>query len=193
MRSSPPTFFSTPARFRAWLRQHHSRETELWVGYFKKGTGKPSITWPESVDEALCFGWIDGIRKSVDADAYTIRFTPRKTKSIWSDVNTRRATALIESGEMQPAGLRAFNAREAARAGIYAYERVESAVFSPAESKSFRANAAAWRGWESMPPSYRRVATHWVISAKRAETRALRLATLIADSAAGLRIGPMRR
>lgn len=187
-----PTFFATPAVFGAWLRKHHANETELLVGFHKKQSGKPSMTWPESVDEALCFGWIDGVRRAFDADSYTIRFTPRKTRSIWSDVNTKKALALIETGRMQPKGLEAFEARDEQRAGIYAFER-KAAALSDAEVARFRKKAKAWAFWESQPAGYRRTAAHWVASAKRAETRARRFATLLEDSAAGLRIGQLRR
>jgi uncharacterized protein YdeI (YjbR/CyaY-like superfamily) len=191
--ATAPTYFATPAAFRRWLARHHARETELWVGFHKKGSGTPSITWPESVDEALCFGWIDGLRKSVDADRYMIRFTPRKRNSIWSVVNTRRAQALIEAGRMQSAGLAAFEARTAERSGVYAFERREAATLEAGEEAAFRRHRAAWRYFESCPAGYRRTALHWVTSAKRAETRARRLATLIEDSSAGRRLKQLRR
>jgi len=178
----PPTFFETPAHFRSWLEAHHATASELLVGFYKRGSGKASITWPESVDQALCFGWIDGVRKRVDDESYTIRFTPRKRGSIWSAVNIGRATELIELGLMRPAGLRAFEARSEEKSRIYAYER-ETAAFAPADEKRFRANRAAWRWFGEQPPGYRRVITYWVVSAKRPETRARRLATLIDASA----------
>jgi len=187
-----PTFFATPAEFRRWLKQHHRTATELWVGFHRTGTGRPSLTWPESVDEALCFGWIDGIRKSLDAGSYVIRFTPRRKGSIWSTVNTRKAQALIRDGRMQPAGLAAWEARSPERSGVYSFER-EAASFTPAETKQFKANKPAWKFWEAQPPGYRKTATHLVVSAKRVETRAKRLATLIEDSAAGQRIAQLRR
>lgn len=187
-----PTFFATPADFRRWLKQHHHTERELWVGFHKKGSGRPSITWPESVDEALSFGWIDAIRKSLDADSYVIRFTARKQGSIWSNVNIRKAQELIRDGRMQPAGLKAYEARDPLKSGIYSFER-EAAAFNAAELKQFKANRPAWKFWESQPAGYRKVATHWVRNAKREETRAKRLATLIEDSAAGLRIAQLRR
>lgn len=187
-----PTFFATPADLRRWLKQHHKNAPELWVGFHKKGTGRPSITWPESVDEALCFGWIDGIRKSLGADSYVIRFTPRKKGSTWSTVNTRRVAELIRDGGMLPAGLEAFEARDPKRSGIYSFER-EAAMFDAAQLKLFKANKTAWKFWESQPPGYRKIATYWVVSAKQEETRAKRLATLIADSAAGVRIAQLRR
>jgi uncharacterized protein YdeI (YjbR/CyaY-like superfamily) len=187
-----PTYFATPAAFRRWLTQHHARETELWVGYFKKGSGQPSMTWPESVDEALCFGWIDGIRKSVDAERYMIRFTPRRKDSIWSTVNTRRARELVEEGRMRPAGLAAFEARSERKTGVYAFEQRDEARLHPVSAAAFRRGRAAWKSFSAMPPGYRRTAIHWVMSAKREETRARRLAILIADSAAGRRIKQLR-
>jgi len=193
-RAPTATFFATPEAFRAWLLAHHESARELWVGFYKKGSGRPSITWPESVDEALSFGWIDGVRKSLGEEAYVIRFTPRKRTSIWSNVNIGRAQELIRAGRMQPAGLRAFEARDAKRSGIYSFEQQrESAAFDAREEKQFRASTKAWKFFESQPPGYRRLATWWVISAKRPETRAKRLAALIRDSAAGERIGPLRR
>ena len=188
-----PRFFATPARFRRWLTKHHTTAAELWVGFHKKGTGRPSLTWPESVGEALCFGWIDGIRKSLDADSYVIRFTPRRKGSAWSAVNTRRAQELIENGRMQPAGLHAFEARDPDKSGIYSFERRTAAVFDPECEARFKRNRAAWTFFQSRPPGYRRTATWWVISAKREETRAKRLGRLIDDSAARRTIGPLRR
>lgn len=188
-----PAYFSTPAAFRRWLTRHHAREAELWVGYYKKGTGVPSITWPESVDEALCFGWIDGVRKTVDEARYMIRFTPRRPGSIWSNVNIAKIQALIAAGRMRPAGIAAFEARSAARSGVYSFERSDEARLETAEAAAFRRERAAWRFFEAQPPGYRRTALHWVTSAKLAETRARRLATLIADSAAGHRIKQLRR
>lgn len=187
-----PVFFRTTAAFGRWLDAHHASATELWVGFHKVHTGKPSLTWPESVDEALCVGWIDGIRKSLGDDAFMIRFSPRKAASIWSDVNTRKAKTLIKAGRMRPAGLAAFRMRDAKRAGVYAFER-KNAALSAAELAAFRREAKAWKFWEAQPPGYRRTASHYVASAKRPETRARRFATLLADSAAGLRIGLLRR
>jgi uncharacterized protein YdeI (YjbR/CyaY-like superfamily) len=187
-----PLFFTRPEDFRRWLAAHHQSAKELWVGFHKKGSGRPSITWPESVDEALCFGWIDGIRRSLDADSYVIRFTPRKPGSTWSSVNTRRATALLRSGRMRPAGRRAFEARDPEKSGIYSFERAAATLSAAAEAR-FKANAKAWAFFQSQPPGYRRTAVHWVSSAKQEATRERRLDTLIADSEAGLRIGPLRR
>jgi uncharacterized protein YdeI (YjbR/CyaY-like superfamily) len=185
-----PTFFSTPAAFRAWLETHHETAPELLVGFYKKDSGKPSITWPESVDEALCVGWIDGIRRSLGPEAYTIRFTPRKATSIWSRINVNNVERLTKEGRMRPAGLRAYAARTAARTGVYSFERYKAARLTAAEEKALRANRKAADFFERQPPWYRRVAVHWVTSAKRDETRARRLAVLIEDSAAGRRIGP---
>jgi uncharacterized protein YdeI (YjbR/CyaY-like superfamily) len=184
-----PTFFATPGDFRRWLRAHHDTADELLVGFYKKGSGRPSITWPESVDEALCFGWIDGIRRTLDAESYTIRFTPRRKGSIWSDVNTRRARALVEEGRMQPAGLRAFEARDHARSGLYSFEQRRTVKLGSAAEALFKANAKAWAFFTAQPPGYRRVATWFVISAKRDDTRARRLEVLIRESGAGRRIG----
>lgn len=188
-----PTFFATPAKLRAWLEAHHEVKTELLVGFYKKSSGKPSITWPESVDEALCFGWIDGVRKTLGDDAYTIRFTPRKRTSIWSAVNVKRVAALTKLGRMTPAGLRAFEARKPEKTGIYSFERKTPPRLEAAQEKILRANAKAAAFFDAQAPWYRRTATHWVVSAKRAETRERRLAQLVADSAAGRTIRPLTR
>jgi uncharacterized protein YdeI (YjbR/CyaY-like superfamily) len=182
-----PTFFPTEAEFRAWLTAHHETAPELLVGFWKKGSGKPSIDWPQARDQALCFGWIDGVRKSWGDESYTIRFTPRRKGSIWSDVNVARYEALTAAGRMREAGARAFE-DETARRGVYAYENAQAGL-TGAETALFRGNKAAWADWDKRPPGYRKVALHWVTSAKRPETRARRLATLIADSAAGRKIG----
>ena len=188
-----PKFFRTPADWRAWLEQNHQSETELWVGFYRKGTGKPSITWPESVDQALCFGWIDGVRKTIDAESYVIRFTPRRRGSIWSNVNIRRAGELISAGLMQDAGKRAFEARDPAKSGIYSFERTKPAKLPPAMKKVFMANKRAWKFFQSQPPGYRAVVTNWLITAKQEATRNRRLATLIKDSEEGKRIAQLRR
>lgn len=192
MRAMDPLFFPTPADFRAWFAEHHESATELWVGFHKKGTGRASITWPESVDQALCFGWIDGIRKSLDADSYVIRFTPRKKGSHWSNVNTKRIGELVEQGLVTEAGLRAFKLRSEANSGRASFEQDD--VELPEEYVAlFQANPAAWAFFSSEPPGYRKAATWWVISAKREETRRKRLATLVEDSADGLRLKQLRR
>jgi uncharacterized protein YdeI (YjbR/CyaY-like superfamily) len=184
-----PTFFATPEDFRGWLQAHHETESELLVGFYKKGSGKPSITWPESVDEALCYGWIDGIRRSAGEDAYTIRFTPRKKKSTWSAVNIDRVAELTETGRMRPAGLKAFEAREEGNSRIYAYENRDKITLDPALEERFRANEKAWSFFHAQPPGYRKTITFWVMSAKQDATRQRRLEQLITDSAAGNRIG----
>jgi uncharacterized protein YdeI (YjbR/CyaY-like superfamily) len=189
-----PTFFETPERFRAWLEEHHETATELLVGFYKKGSGRPSITWPESVDEALCFGWIDGIRRGIDDESYSIRFTPRKATSNWSSVNIARVAELEKEGRMRPAGRAAFERRSAARSGIYAYEQRKAARLDPDQQREFESgNPEAWAFFSAQPPGYRQQAIHWVVSAKRPETRAKRLATLIDDSAAGRRLGRLTR
>ena len=180
-----PTTFATPEDFRAWLRQHHDSEAELWVGYHKKATGKPSMTWQESVDEALCYGWIDGIRKRIDDERYMIRFTPRRRGSVWSAVNIARVAELTKQRRMRAAGRKAFEARREDRSGIYSYEQRDRAVFSPEFEKRFRAKRKAWADFESRPPWYRQAVIRWVMSAKREETRERRLTKLIAESAAG--------
>jgi uncharacterized protein YdeI (YjbR/CyaY-like superfamily) len=188
-----PTTFEWPQDFRAWLEQHHDSEPEVWVGYYKKGSGKPSMTWPESVDEALCFGWIDGIRKRVDAERYMIRFTPRRARSIWSAVNIARVAVLTEEGRMRSAGIRAFEARREDRSGIYSYEQRDRAKLDPAFEKRFRAKKRAWASFEAMPKSYRQAAIRWVMTAKKEQTRERRLATLIESSAAGRTVPPLTR
>ena len=189
-----PTFFATPAAWRRWLATHHASADELWVGFYKRGSGRPSITWPESVDEALCYGWIDGIRKSLDAHSYVIRFTPRRAGSIWSFINLRKIEALTKAGKMRAAGRKAHDGRRADRSAIYSFEQTRSSVkLAPAQLKRLKANAAAWRFFSSQPQWYRRTATWWVVSAKQEATRERRLATLIADAANGQRVGPMRR
>lgn len=173
-----PSFFRSPAEFRKWLRRSCGDSAELLVGFYKTDSGQPSLTWPESVDEALCFGWIDGVRKRVDDVSYTIRFTPRKPGSIWSSVNIRRARALIEQGRMTPAGLEAFTSRRASKSGVYSYEQRPDSLVEPYAGTLAR-NVAARRFFERQAPSYRRAATWWVISAKKEETRLKRARTLI--------------
>ena len=185
-------FFETPTEFRAWLEANHETATELWVGFHKKATGRPSMVWSEAVDQALCFGWIDGIRKRVNADSYANRFTPRKARSTWSNVNIEKVARLTEQGLMMPAGLRAFEGRDSANSGVYSFEQRPD-VLPPAFEEQFQANADAWRFFQAQPPGYRRTATFWVLSAKREETRQKRLATLIEDSAHGRRIALLAR
>jgi uncharacterized protein YdeI (YjbR/CyaY-like superfamily) len=188
-----PTFFATPAAFRAWLERHHETAKELLVGFYKTSSGKPSITWPQSVDEALCFGWIDGVRKSLGAEAYTIRFTPRKPRSIWSAINVDKVEQLKKLGKMRPAGLRAFSLRTEERTGVYSFERNRAAELTPEQERALRKNRKAAAFFDAQAPWYRRTAIHWVISAKREETRERRLKQLIADSAAKRTIGPLTR
>jgi uncharacterized protein YdeI (YjbR/CyaY-like superfamily) len=187
-----PTFFPTPGDFRRWLEKNHAKAAELSVGFYKRGSGRPSITWPESVDEALCFGWIDGVRHRIDESSYRIRFTPRKPKSIWSNVNVKRVAALKKLGRMAAAGLAAFAKADPKRSGIYAYER-RNARLAPADEKRFRANKKAWTFFKAQAPWYQRILTYWVVSAKREETRQRRLAALIADSEVGRRMGLLAR
>jgi uncharacterized protein YdeI (YjbR/CyaY-like superfamily) len=188
--SFEPVFFATPAAFRQWLRKHHKTAAEVWVGYYKKASGHPSITYPESLDEALCFGWIDGIRKSIDGERYTNRFTPRRPGSNWSLVNVRKVEALIAAGRMQPAGRAAYEARDEKKTGVYSFEN-RPVSLPPALEARFRKQAAAWRFWDAQPPGYRRMMCWFVMSAKRDETRLRRLERLIAECAAGRRIVPM--
>ena len=181
-----PTYFATRADFRRWLEANHGSAAELLVGFHKKGSGVPSIDWPQARDEALCFGWIDGVRKSLGESAYTIRFSPRRRGSIWSRVNIERVAALRAEGRMTEAGERAFAAgRE--RTDHYSYENEERRL-APGEEAAFRADAAAWADFERRPPGYRKLCLFWVTSAKRPETRAKRLATLIEVSAAGRKL-----
>lgn len=187
------TFFDKPSAWRKWLEKHHATETELWVGFWKAGTKKPSITWKESVDEALCFGWIDGRRQGIDAESYRIRFTPRKATSIWSKINVARVAELEAEGRMRDAGRAAFAKRKEAKSGVYSFERESPAELPPAWLKRFKAAKAAWTWFSGQAPSYQRVAFHWVVSAKQEETRSRRFEELLADSANELRVKPLRR
>jgi uncharacterized protein YdeI (YjbR/CyaY-like superfamily) len=180
-------YFRSALEFRRWLERNHARETELYVGFYKKGSGQKSVTFREALDEALCFGWIDSVRHSVDHERYVNRFTPRTPKSYWSAVNIARAKELIAEGRMHPAGLAAFEWRDEKRARTDASVRANPAL-SRSETARFRKNEAAWEFWESLPPGFRRTATWWVVSAKREETRQRRLETLIEHSARGERI-----
>jgi uncharacterized protein YdeI (YjbR/CyaY-like superfamily) len=182
-----PTFFATPAEWRAWLQEHHDSERELLVGFYRRASGRPSITWPESVDEALCFGWIDGVRRSRDAESYTIRFTPRQRRSTWSAVNVARVRELEAEGRMHAAGLEAFARRSDDRTAIYSYEQRRTATLSEEQEAQLRADPAAWAYFQAQPPSWRRTAAHWVTSAKREETRERRLAQLVEACAEGRR------
>src|SRR5712691_6309339 len=177
-----PTFFLTPDDFRAWLEAHHDKFQELFVGFHKKSSRKPSITWQESVDAALCFGWIDGVRRSIDETSYTIRFTPRRPTSTWSAVNIKRVQQLKKIGLMHPAGLKAFAARSAKKSGIYSYEQRKSARFTREQQKQFRADKTAWEFFRSQAHWYQRACTYWAVSAKREETKLKRLSLLIEHS-----------
>jgi uncharacterized protein YdeI (YjbR/CyaY-like superfamily) len=177
-----PTFFPTPSHFRAWLEAHHDKLSEHLVGFHKKGSGKPSITWPESVEVALCFGWIDGVRKSLNETSYTIRFTPRKPTSTWSAININLVQKLTKQGLMHPAGLKAFAARSEKKSGIYSYEQRKTARFTREQEKQFRANKPARDFFQSQPPGYKQLTTYWVTTAKKEETRQKRLSELIAHS-----------
>lgn len=185
------TGFETPAQWRTWLRRHHQRATSI-VLRLRKTRSRTGISYAEALDEALCFGWIDGVRRAVDADSYSIRFTPRKPRSIWSLINVRHAERLIQEGRMTAAGQKAFDAREAARTGVYSFERKPTSL-PPVLRQRFRANRAAWRYFEQEAPWYRRTSLHWVMSARKEETRERRLATLIQCSAEGVRIPQLRR
>ena len=182
-----PKFFRTPAHFRTWLEKNHATANDLWVGFYKKDSGKPSITWPESVDQALCFGWIDGIRKRVDEISYQIRFTPRRRDSIWSAINIKRAKELVRQKQMRPIGLKAFAARIENKSGIYSYEQRSTELSEP-YATLLKKNKAAWNFFEKQPPSYRKMIGWWIISAKKEETRMARLAKLISESAKGKRL-----
>jgi uncharacterized protein YdeI (YjbR/CyaY-like superfamily) len=186
-----PIFFSSPAELRAWLEANHESAGELWVGCYRKRTGIPSVTWPELVDEALCVGWIDGIRKTVDDQRWTIRLTPRRPRSNWSLVNLKRVPELIAAGRMLPAGLRAYEAREEERTGIYSFEQREAAKLDDEAMRRLQSDAAAWEFFQSRPPSYRKGVTWWIVSARKPETRAKRLATLIQESCEGRTIGAL--
>jgi uncharacterized protein YdeI (YjbR/CyaY-like superfamily) len=180
-------FFATSAELRAWFDTHHARERELWIGFHKRATGKPSVTWSESVDEALCVGWIDGIRKRIDAETYKIRFTPRKPTSTWSKINMDKVAALNKADRMRPAGLRAYEARRPNKVGIYAYEQRSPQLEEPYRSL-LKKNKAAWEFFEAQPPSYRKVMGWYIHSAKKEETRLARLRKLEAASARGKRL-----
>ena len=190
-RAVTPTFFRTQAAFRAWLEHHHRSEPELVVGLYHRGSGKPSMTYPEARDEALCFGWIDGIRRNYDARSYTVRFTPRKPGSVWSKVNLGRVRELRAEGRMRPAGLKVFEARDPRKAELYSFENRPRAL-DAGSLRAFRANRRAWAWFQGQAPWYRRTAAWWVMSAKREETRARRLAMLIAAAARGEKAAPFK-
>jgi len=183
-----PRFFKAQSEFRRWLEKNHAQETELLLGFYKKGSGKASITYPEALDEALCFGWIDGVRRSLGDDGYTISFTPRKAKSIWSNVNVRHVERLKKLGRMAPAGLEAYALRDPKKTGIYAFEN-RPRELSPAYEKKFRSNKKAWEFFEKQPPGFKRLMIFRVMEGKQEETRQRRLAQLIEASAKGVRYG----
>jgi uncharacterized protein YdeI (YjbR/CyaY-like superfamily) len=180
-------FFRSGGELRKWLEKNHAKSDELWIGFYRKDSGKGGITYAEALDEALCYGWIDGIRKKLDDESFTTRFTPRKPKSIWSNVNIGHVARLTKEGRMQPPGIAAFSAKDSSRVGVYSFER-EVAELEPSMVKQFKRDPSAWKFFQSQPPYYRRVASWWVISAKRDETRADRLARLIAHSSRGERL-----
>jgi uncharacterized protein YdeI (YjbR/CyaY-like superfamily) len=185
-------FFRTPAEWRAWLEAHAADAGEVWVGFFKRGAGETGITWPQAVDQALCFGWIDGRRQSIDATRYRIRFTARKASSIWSTVNVARVAELGAAGLMQPAGLEAFGRRRAERSGVYSHEQAGEPELDAEQLRQLQERPEAWAFLRAQAPSYRKAALWWVVNAKRPETRARRLAALIADSAEGRRLGHLQ-
>lgn len=188
-----PIFFEGPAAWRGWLLEHHESAAEVLVGYHKKATGRPSLTWPQSVEQALCFGWIDGIRRSAGPEAYTIRFTPRRPRSIWSAVNLATYAELERQGLVVEAGRAAYERRRDDRTAVYSFENADAAAFPPEMAARLEADAAAWAFFSSRPAGYRTAATWWVVSAKREDTRERRLAQLIADSAAGRTVPPLTR
>lgn len=184
--------FETPEEFASWLEEHHADRDALWVGYWKKGTGRHSVTWEETVDEALCFGWIDGIRKRIDDDAYTIRFTPRRRGSVWSRRNIDRFAVLSAAGRIREAGKAEYERRREDRSEVYSFEQAKPPELSPDFQVRLQQQPAAWSDWEGRPPGYRRRAAHWVMSAKREATRERRFAALVEDCAAGRKIKLLR-
>jgi uncharacterized protein YdeI (YjbR/CyaY-like superfamily) len=184
-----PIYFASAAEWRAWLKANHEDSTEVYVGFYRRSTGKQSLTWSEAVDEALCFGWIDGIRRRIDGERYTNRFTPRKPTSSWSAVNIRKVQELEAAGKMVAAGRAAFERRREDR--VYSYEQRYQAKFEPVAERRFKANRTAWSYWTRQTPSYRASATYWVVSAKKPETREQRLAKLIEDCEAGHTVPPL--
>ncbi len=186
--STKPIFFATPTAFRSWLSKNHQSKGELLVGFYKKKSGKPCLTWSESVDVALCFGWIDGVRRKFSDEAYTIRFTPRRRGSHWSDINIRKVAQLEKGGLMTPAGTAAFAALREGMARTYSYEQRKTAEFDRSQQSEFKRDKDAWTFFSSQAPSYRQTAIYWVTSAKKVETQQARLARLIAASRAGKRL-----
>jgi uncharacterized protein YdeI (YjbR/CyaY-like superfamily) len=188
-----PVFFAPAEELAAWLERHHETEDELWVGLYKKSSGKPSVTWPQVVEQVLRFGWIDGVRRGIDEESYANRITPRRPGSNWSAINVAKVEELKARGLMKPAGLRAYEARTPERTGVYSFERARAAVLPDEFERRFRARQDAWEWFAGRPPGYRRTATHWVVSAKREETRLRRLQQLIDCSAEGRNVPPLAR
>jgi len=186
--ANQPTYFPTPARLRAWFKRHHDQRDVLWIGFHRQGSGRPSITYPEALDEALCWGWIDGLKNTLNETSYVQRFTPRRPRSIWSKVNLAHVARLEQAGRMQPSGRAALARREEKRTGVYAFEQDKPKAFTPARQRRFQADATAWRHFNALPAYYRKVATFWVESAKREETRERRFAQLLQCSATGRRL-----
>ncbi len=187
------TFFPTPEDFRKWLAENHESETELWVGYYKKHTKLPSMNWSESVDQALCYGWIDGLRKSIDDKSYKIRFTPRRPTSIWSAVNVKKIEELTKAGLMMPAGIEAWNKRREHKTQIYSYEQVKASELYKAYEKKIKASPKAWEFFDALAPSYKKNTVFWVMSAKREETRLRRLQILVESAEQGLMVPHLRK
>jgi uncharacterized protein YdeI (YjbR/CyaY-like superfamily) len=181
MQMQTPVFFKSANELNKWFLKNHNKASEIWIGFYSVKSGKKTVTYKEAVDEALCFGWIDGIRKNIDEESYVNRFTPRRRGSIWSNVNTKRIKELIEEGRVQPSGLASFEKRVEEKAGIYSFEQ-EAHKFFPAFEKKFKANKKAWKFFTSKAPWYQRTSIHWVMSAKQEATRLKRLETLITDS-----------
>jgi uncharacterized protein YdeI (YjbR/CyaY-like superfamily) len=188
---STALFFDTAADLRAWFEQHHETAPELFVGYWKKTSGRRGVTHPEAIEQALCFGWIDSIGRSIDEQRHQVRFTPRRKGSKWSAINIAKIAELTERGLMHPAGLRAFEARDPAKQAGYSYEQAAAATLDEEQTARFRAEPGAWEWFSAQSPSYRRTAAHWVVSAKRQDTRDRRLAQLIDHSAAGRKVPPL--
>jgi uncharacterized protein YdeI (YjbR/CyaY-like superfamily) len=188
-----PVFFADAAQLRAWFVEHHAEAPELLVGYYKKHTGRPTVQHTEAIEQALCFGWIDSIGRRIDDERYQVRFTPRRKGSVWSAVNVAKITELTAAGLMHPAGLQAFESRKPERVAVYSYEQPADAVLDEQQTARFQGEEAAWQWFSAQPASYRRAAAHWVVSAKREDTRQRRLTQLITDSAAGRTVPPLTR
>ena len=188
-----PLFFADAAELRAWFVEHHADAPELLVGYYKKHTGKSSVRHTEAIEQALCFGWIDSIGRRIDDERHQVRFTPRRKGSVWSAINIAKVAELTAAGLMQPAGLQAFESRKPERVAVYSYEQPADAVLDDQQTELFRREEAAWQWFSAQSASYRRAAAHWVVSAKREETRQRRLGQLITDSAAGRTVPPLTR